>query len=241
MLAALFGAGNEMDAFIVAFRIPNLVRDLFAEGAMSAAFVPTFTRHLTLRGKDDAWRLGNNVLNALLMVTGALVVAGIVFAAPLVGAYARFRTGARQARTHRAAHASSCHFFPCWPFAATMGMLNSLHYTFVPALSPAMIISPRSCGVALVPLMPSARAAADHRGAIAALVGGVGQVTIQWPPLRSEGSAIGRCSIPAPARGRCSSDRAGTIGRATRVVSSSTRCSQPARARGGVVADFRVV
>ncbi len=43
MLAALFGAGNEMDAFIVAFRIPNLVRDLFAEGAMSAAFVPTFT------------------------------------------------------------------------------------------------------------------------------------------------------------------------------------------------------
>ena len=49
VLAALFGAGNEMDAFIVAFRIPNLVRDLFAEGAMSAAFVPTFTRHLTLQ------------------------------------------------------------------------------------------------------------------------------------------------------------------------------------------------
>ena len=44
VLAALFGAGNEMDAFNVAFRIPNLVRDLFAEGAMSAAFVPTFTR-----------------------------------------------------------------------------------------------------------------------------------------------------------------------------------------------------
>ncbi len=58
VLAALFGAGNEMDAYLVAFRIPNLVRDLFAEGAMSAAFVPTFTRHLaharqaTMRG---AW------------------------------------------------------------------------------------------------------------------------------------------------------------------------------------------
>ena len=51
VLAALFGAGNDMDAFIVAFRMPNLVRDLFAEGAMSAAFVPTFTRHLTLHGK----------------------------------------------------------------------------------------------------------------------------------------------------------------------------------------------
>src|SRR6187399_1705212 len=89
VLAALFGAGDEMDAYLVAFRIPNLVRDLFAEGAMSAAFVPTFTRHLTLHGKDDAWRLGNNVLNALLIVTGTLVVAGIVFATPLVGAYAR--------------------------------------------------------------------------------------------------------------------------------------------------------
>ena len=74
MLAALFGAGNEMDAFIVAFRIPNLVRDLFAEGAMSSAFVPTFTRHLTLHGKADAWRLGNNVLTALLLVTGVIVV-----------------------------------------------------------------------------------------------------------------------------------------------------------------------
>ena len=65
VLAALFGAGNEMDAFIVAFRIPNLVRDLVAEGAMSSAFVPTFTRHLAQYGKRDAWRLGNNVLNAL--------------------------------------------------------------------------------------------------------------------------------------------------------------------------------
>src|SRR3954467_4320195 len=76
VLAAMFGAGDEMDAFLVAFRVPNLVRDLFAEGAMSAAFVPTFTRHLTLRGKDDAWRLANNVLNALLLITGLLVVIG---------------------------------------------------------------------------------------------------------------------------------------------------------------------
>ena len=44
VLAYLFGAGNAMDAFTIGFRIPNLMRDLFAEGAMSAAFVPTFTR-----------------------------------------------------------------------------------------------------------------------------------------------------------------------------------------------------
>jgi putative peptidoglycan lipid II flippase len=88
VLAALFGAGNQMDAFIVAFRIPNLVRDLFAEGAMSAAFVPTFTRHLALHGKRDAWRVGSNLLNGLLMITVALVLAGCVFAEPLVTLYA---------------------------------------------------------------------------------------------------------------------------------------------------------
>ena len=49
VLAYYFGAGDANDAFRVACRIPNLVRDLFAEGAMSAAFVPTFTRQLTLR------------------------------------------------------------------------------------------------------------------------------------------------------------------------------------------------
>ena len=75
-----------MDAFNVAFRVPNLLRDLFAEGAMSAAFVPTFTRTLTERGREAAWRLGNLVINALLVVTGVLVVLGIIFAEPITRA-----------------------------------------------------------------------------------------------------------------------------------------------------------
>ena len=60
VLAFLFGAGDQMDAYNIAFRIPNLVRDLFAEGAMSAAFVPTFTRTLTNEGRERAWRLGQS-------------------------------------------------------------------------------------------------------------------------------------------------------------------------------------
>src|SRR5438034_2686618 len=88
VLASMFGAGNAMDAFNVAFRIPNLVRDLFAEGAMSAAFVPTFTRELTTGGKERAWRLGNNVLTALVVITGVLLVLGTIFAEPLVTAFA---------------------------------------------------------------------------------------------------------------------------------------------------------
>ena len=83
VLAALFGAGTQMDAYNVAFRIPNLLRDLFAEGAMTAAFIPTFTRTLTQHGREQAWRLGNLVINALLLITGVLVILGIVFAEPL--------------------------------------------------------------------------------------------------------------------------------------------------------------
>ena len=67
VLAAYFGAGNAMDAYNVAFRIPNLVRDLFAEGAMSAAFVPTFTRRLTTGGAPSAWRLADTVVTALIV------------------------------------------------------------------------------------------------------------------------------------------------------------------------------
>src|SRR5438477_11630194 len=89
VLASMFGAGNAMDAFNVAFRIPNLVRDLFAEGAMSAAFVPVFMRQLATGDRPSAWRLGNNVINALLVSTGVLVVAGVLFAHPIVAVFAR--------------------------------------------------------------------------------------------------------------------------------------------------------
>ena len=61
MFAALFGAGLQYDAFLTAFRIPNLLRDLFAEGALSSAFVTTFTQTLQNKGKEEAIRLSNRV------------------------------------------------------------------------------------------------------------------------------------------------------------------------------------
>src|SRR2546430_7977114 len=84
VLAYFFGAGDAMDAFRIAFRLPNVLRDLFAEGAMSAALVPTFTRTVKTRGRPGAWELGNSVINVLALATGAIVLAGIVFAAQLV-------------------------------------------------------------------------------------------------------------------------------------------------------------
>ncbi len=190
VLAALFGAGNEMDAFIVAFRIPNLVRDLFAEGAMSAAFVPTFTRQLTLNGKPAAWRLGNNVLNALLITTGLIVVGGLVFARPLVGMYAGdfASVPGKLDLTVRLTRVMLPFLTMVALAAAVMGMLNSLHHYFVPALSPAMFnIATIAGAFALVPVMPSLGFPPIMAIALAALAGGFGQIAIQWPSLRREG------------------------------------------------------
>ena len=135
----MFGAGNDMDAFVVAFRMPNLVRDLFAEGAMSAAFVPTFTRHLTLRGKTDAWRLGNNVLNALLLVTGGLVVLGLRLRTSAGDAVRRRLRGVpgKLDLTIRLTRVMLPFLTLVAIAAAVMGMLNSLHHYFLPALAPA--------------------------------------------------------------------------------------------------------
>jgi len=190
VLAAFFGAGSEMDAFIVAFRIPNLVRDLFAEGAMSAAFVPTFTRRLTLDGKRAAWQLGNNVINALLVVTAVLVAAGIVFATPIVTAFARDFSSVpgKLELTIRLTRIVLPFLIMVAVAAAVMGMLNSLHHYFVPAVSPALFNVATIIGAfTLVPLMPAFGLPRITGIAIAALAGGVLQVLAQWPSLHAEG------------------------------------------------------
>jgi putative peptidoglycan lipid II flippase len=84
VFAYLFGAGFATDAFIAAFRIPNLLRDLFAEGALSSAFIPVFTDHLTNQGREKAWELANLVLNLLLVALCVIVILGIVFSPYIV-------------------------------------------------------------------------------------------------------------------------------------------------------------
>ena len=190
-LAWVFGAGTQMDAFNVAFRIPNLVRDLFAEGAMSAAFIPTFTRTLASRGRDAAWRVGNLVINALLVVTGTLVVLGIVFAGPITDAIAGAEFAAVPGKLELTAQLTRIML----PFLTTvaiavafMGMLNALHHFFIPALSPAMFnVATILCVIAVVPLMPSFGLPPVAGIAIGTLLGGVGQIALQWPALHRQG------------------------------------------------------
>ncbi len=190
LLAGLFGAADQMDAYFVAFRIPNLVRDLFAEGAMSAAFVPTFTRHLTRDGKADAWRLAVNLVSALALLTGGLALAGMIFAPAIVGAYAA-DFGGVPGKIELTVQLTRV-MLPLLPLvalaAAAMGMLNSLHYYFLPALAPATFnVASILCIVLLAPLMPAFGWPAIVAAAIGVLVGGCAQVAVQWPALVREG------------------------------------------------------
>ena len=84
VLAKLFGATPAADAFFVAYRIPNLLRELFAEGSMSAAFIPVFTEYHTLRSKQDAWELASAAFTTLLTIVTGIAILGILGAAGIV-------------------------------------------------------------------------------------------------------------------------------------------------------------
>src|SRR5437660_1531274 len=84
VMAHYFGAGFVYDAFLLGFRIPNLTRDLFAEGALSSAFVPIFTQTLASEGKKKAAVLSNLVGTALILIVGIFCVLGVIFSPELV-------------------------------------------------------------------------------------------------------------------------------------------------------------
>ena len=137
IMARLFGAGEAYDAFLLGFRIPNLARDLFAEGALSSAFVPVFTRYLTTKGKREAAELSNLVATALLLVVGGICVLGIVFSPQLVWLLA---SGfARVPGKFALAVTLTRIMFPFLLLVAlaaqAMGILNSLNQFGIPALS----------------------------------------------------------------------------------------------------------
>jgi putative peptidoglycan lipid II flippase len=138
--AALFGAGAVADAYTVAFRIPNLLRDLLAEGALSSAFVPTFTATLQNEGKARADALGNLVLSVMLVLTGVLTGLGMIFSEALVVLMAQ-GFGGDAAKVALAAELTRV-MMPILALvslgAVWMGMLNAQRRFVVPALAPAV-------------------------------------------------------------------------------------------------------
>ena len=185
-----FGTGVAADAFGVATRIPTLLRDLFAEGAMSAAFVPTFTRRIEQQGKAEAFRLGGHVINTLLVATAVMVVLGIVFAGPIVRLYAEgFEDQPGKLQLTVLLTQINMPFLMLIAVAAAlMGMLNGLRQFFVPALSPALLnVCFIACTVVLTPFFMEVGIEPAMALAIGMLTGGLAQVLVQVPALRREG------------------------------------------------------
>ena len=197
VLASLFGASREFDAFITAFRIPNLLRDLFAEGALSAAFVTTFSNKLTAEGEKSAWRLANLVLNALLIVLAAITLVGILVAPWIVHLLAPgfAEVAGKTELTIRLTRIMFPFLLMVAMAALAMGMLNSKHRFAVPASASTMfnvgsILGGVGLAFALAPnflhdatQMPMAMIGVS----IGTLIGGAMQWLVQVPSLRSVG------------------------------------------------------
>jgi putative peptidoglycan lipid II flippase len=137
IMARLFGAGQAYDAFLLGFRIPNLTRDLFAEGALSSAFVPVFTQYLATKGKREAAELSSLVATALVLVVGGICVLGMIFSPQLVWLLA---SGfARVPGKFELAVTLTRIMFPFLLLVAlaaqSMGILNAMNQFGIPALS----------------------------------------------------------------------------------------------------------
>ena len=200
--AVFFGAGRELDAFITAFRIPNLFRDLFAEGALSAAFVSTFAQRLEREGEHSAWHLASLVINALAVVVGIVTLLGM-WAAP--GFVHVIAPGFDQipGKVELTVYLTRLMF----PFlvlialaAVVMGILNTKNIFGMPAAASAFfnlgsVVGGLGCAWWLAPEYVRAvgRGTAGHDPllatraitgmAIGTLVGGLLQLVVQLPPL----------------------------------------------------------
>src|SRR5580704_8255588 len=186
--AALFG-GALMDSFTVAFRIPNLLRDLFAEGALSTAFVTTFSKTIAREGDPAAWRLANKVATLAVLVLGALCALGMVFSSELVAALA---PGFDAPKAALAALLTRIMF----PFillvslaALVMGMLNAKSVFGRPAMASSFFnLGSIVVGVALgYAIDPGFGPRALIGLAVGTLIGGGLQLAVQLPPLGALG------------------------------------------------------
>jgi len=183
VLARLFGASAAADAFFVAYRIPNLLRELFAEGSMSAAFIPVFTEYHTLRAKKDAWELASAVFTTLLTILTAVTLVGILASPAIVWLLAPgfheepYKLQVTTLLTQV--------MFPYLLFislaALAMGILNSVRAFAGPAFSPVLFnLFIIGCAVFLSPLLAEPILGV----AVGVVAGGAAQFAMQLPALQ---------------------------------------------------------
>ncbi|MCS6896451.1 MAG: murein biosynthesis integral membrane protein MurJ [Nitrospira sp.] len=183
VLARLFGATPAADAFFVAFRVPSLLRELFAEGSMSSAFIPVFTEYRTTRGKNEVWELASAVFTTLLTVVTVVTVLGMAAAPWLVQLLApgfEDHPGKLELTTLLARI-----MFPYLLFislaALAMGILNSVRAFAAPAFSPLFLnLFIIGCALWLSPFLEEPIIGA----AIGVTLGGAAQFVMQLPSLK---------------------------------------------------------
>ena len=190
LIANFFGSGLSADAFFVAFRIPNLLRRLFAEGSFSVAFIPVFTEYLQKKSRQKAFELAQVVLTVLIFIITIVTVLGIVFSPIIVRIIAPWfgGTGEKFALTVLLTRIMFPYIFLVSLLALFMGILNSLKHFAAPALAPVFL----NLGMiaALLFLAPSMKTPTVGL-AIGVLVGGVLQLVVQIPFLLNRGIHVG--------------------------------------------------
>ena len=190
VFAALFGAGNATDAYQIAFRIPNLLRDLFAEGAMSAALVPTFIKVQKEEGEKRGWQLATRVFVVLFAVVSIIAVLGMIFADSMVNLYAgAYRATPGKFELTVSMTRTMMPFFPLVALAAAfMAILNACGKFFIPSFASALFnLVSIVVGVVLSRVLPHYGYAPIEGMAYGVIAGGLIQALIQWPVLSKQG------------------------------------------------------
>jgi len=186
VFAGLFGAGFAYDSFVVAFRIPNLLRDLFGEGALSAAFVTVFSAYDTSRTKEETWRLASNVLTFIAILLSLLTLLSIYLSGPIVALLAP--DFSLIPGKYELTQKLTVIMMPFLVFislsAVVMGMLNTKGRFFIPALASSFFnLGSVIGGTSLAFILPRYGQPAIVGMAAGTLIGGFLQLGAQLPTL----------------------------------------------------------
>jgi len=141
VIANYFGATMAADAFYVAFRIPNLLRRLFAEGALSISFVPVFTEYVTQQGKEEAFRVARIIFTLITLVLLGVSTLGILFSSSIITLFAPgfIEHSEKFALTVLLNQIMFPFIFFIGLSALAMGVLNSLNHFAAPAFAPVCL------------------------------------------------------------------------------------------------------
>lgn len=180
-IAARFGAGARADAFYVAFRIPNMLRNLLGEGTFGTSFIPVFSEYL-VKEEKEAWELASITFSILLVLLSCLTLIGIAIAPFVVRIIAPgFISNPEKFALTISLTRLMYPFFLFIVLAAfATALLNSLRSFFIPALAPSMLSVGELFSVfVIVPFMGG-----SVKGlAIGVLLGGAGQLLAQVPQV----------------------------------------------------------